>query len=63
MVGALYNVGRKKIRIDELKEHLTDLSKVPSCKLRAPPEGLFLKNVMFEHECFNVAPSLDKLII
>jgi tRNA U38,U39,U40 pseudouridine synthase TruA len=63
MVGALYNIGRGQISIEELKEHLTDLSKVPRCKLRAPPEGLFLKNVTFDFGCLDVAPSLDKLII
>ncbi len=47
MVGAIVEVGRGKLTLNDLKNFLTIASDIPA-KLTAPPSGLFLERVYYE---------------
>jgi len=47
MVGAIVEVGRGKLTLNDLKRFLTIASDIPA-RLTAPPSGLFLERVYYE---------------
>ncbi len=49
MVGTLVEIGRGKMKSEDLKFFLTNKSNIPA-KYTAPPSGLFLEKINYKHE-------------